>query len=91
MRRMSDVDECHEVIEELPSVHEVGEGGGWKWEGPFVAEALFVEMDVGTGDLLVVRVAMGRATEVQSGENNDTSSAVLVCSLNELDLAARNL
>jgi hypothetical protein len=69
MRRLGNIAESEKVFERHPNIRGVSESVGGKRHGPFVAEAVAVEVQVRYPNLLIIRIAMRRAAEIESDQN----------------------
>ena len=57
----------------------------WNRNRPSVAESLPVKVQMGRSDFLAIGIAMWRPAEIESGKDHDLPSAVLICTLAQID------
>lgn len=76
---------AHEVVEALPKIIRLWEFLQRCWHGPLVAIAFAKNVEVRAGDLLVIGIAMRRATKVEPGKDEHLSRARLVGGFEEID------
>jgi hypothetical protein len=69
MGRLGDIAEPEKVFERNPHIRRVSEPVGGKRHGPFVAKALAREVQMRYPDLLISRIAMRGAAEIESDEH----------------------
>src|SRR6516162_4935014 len=91
MRRLGNIAEQEKVFEHHPKIRGVSERFRGKRHRPFVAEALAIKVQVRCCDLLVIRITMRRAAEIESDEYYDLSSSVLHFDLLEVNSSAAQI
>ena len=68
MRRLCDVAEPHELVERRPEIARRRKAVCGNGNGPLVAVAFAVHVQMRGRDLFVVRIAVGSATQIKADE-----------------------
>src|ERR1700736_2865785 len=88
MRRLGNIAEPEKVFERHPNIRGVSERFRGERHRPLVAEALAIKVQMRYPDLLVIRITMRRAAEIESDEHYDLPPPVLHFDLLEVDPSA---
>src|SRR5437667_4412627 len=88
MRGLRNIAEAQEVFERRPHIRRVSEPLAGERHSPLVAKALAIDVKVRYRDLLVVRVTMWRAAQIEADEHHDLPRSVLHLDLEQVNATA---
>jgi hypothetical protein len=91
MRRLGNIAEPQKVFERYPNIGWVSERFSGKRHRPFVAKALAIDVQVWDPDLLIIGIAMRRATEIESDEHYDLPPPILHFDFDQVDSTAAQI
>ncbi len=77
MRLLGDITKQKEIFEGRPRISRISKPISWKRNGPLVAKTFAIEMQMGRWNLLIVRIAVRRAAQVEAHQYHDLTPPVL--------------
>src|SRR6266436_7384928 len=88
MRLLGDITKPKEIFEGRPCVSRISKPVGWKRNGPSVAKAFAIEVQVRRRNLLIVRIAVRRAAQIEAHQYHDLTPPVLHLDLMQVNATA---